>query len=88
MSNTSSARKECRKAARRKIVNVNTKSRVKTFVKKLLTLITENKKQEAVKLFPNVQSEVMKAVSKGILKFNTGSRKISLLSKKIQALQE
>jgi len=86
MSNTSSAKKECRKSARRKVVNINIKSRVKTFVKKLLTLIAENKKQEAIELFPTVQSEVMKAVSKDILKLNTASRKISLLSNKMKAL--
>lgn len=87
MSNTSSAKKECRKSAKRKIVNVNIKSRIKTFVKKLLTLVADNKKQEAIEFFPTVQSEVMKAVTKNILKLNTASRKIALLSKKMKALQ-
>lgn len=86
MSNTSSAKKECRKSARRKTVNVSIKSRIKTFVKKFLILVADNKNQEAVEFFPTVQSEVMKAVTKNILKLNTASRKIALLSKKMKAL--
>jgi len=87
MSNTSSAKKECRKSARKKIVNTNINSRIKTFIKKFTLMVSQNDQEGATLLLPSVQSEVMKAVSKGIIKHNTGSRKISSLAKKIKLLQ-
>jgi small subunit ribosomal protein S20 len=85
MANHTATQKSVRKDAKRTIVNRDRKSRIKTFIKKLETLIGEGKKDEAKAFFPHVESEVMKGASKGTLKRNTASRKVSRLSAKLKA---
>jgi ribosomal protein S20 len=47
-------------------------------------IIDNSNKDEAIKFFPLVQSEIMKGVKKGIMKLNTASRKVGNISKKIK----
>jgi small subunit ribosomal protein S20 len=74
MANHKSAAKAHRRSLKRAARNKSVKSRFKTFI----TKFKENLNQEA---FDAMQSEVMKAVSKGVLHINTASRKISRLNK-------
>lgn len=76
--------KAVRKNKKRTLLNKSRKSKVKTFTKKLELNINNAAKEETVSNFRLVQSEMMKAVSKGVLKKNTASRKISRLAKKIK----
>jgi len=61
-------------------------SRLRTLVKKLHSLIEANDAKSASALFPDVQSELMKNVSKGTLKKNTASRTISRIAAKIKKI--
>jgi small subunit ribosomal protein S20 len=86
MANSSSAKKQYRKSLRQKFVNLNNVSRIKTFIKKIQVIIDLANRDEAIKFFPLVQSEIMKGVKKGVIKLNTASRKVSNISKKIKNL--
>ena len=62
------------------------KSRVKTFVKKVLSAVEAKNVDEAKAALQVVYKELDKAVTKGVLKKNTASRKKSRLALKINAL--
>jgi len=86
MANHTATKKSIRKTARRTATNRNVKTRVRTFLKKTEKLIEEGNKQNANDSLKVAQSEMMKAVGKGVFKLNTASRKISRLSARIKAL--
>lgn len=77
------AYKELRKAKKRHFKNISTKSDLRTSFKNFEALITAKKPDEAKKLLPSLISKLDRAASKGIIKRNTASRKISRLMKKI-----
>ena len=62
------------------------KSRVKTFIKKVLSAVEAKNVDEAKAALQVVYKELDKAVTKGVLKKNTASRKKSRLALKINAL--
>ena len=78
-----SAYKELRKAKIRHYKNVSTKSEIKTLVKDFEGLLRDKKADEAKKAISNIVSKIDRAASKGVLKQNTASRKISRLMRKL-----
>jgi len=86
MANTSSAKKMVRKIERRTAVNKARRSRMRTFVKKVELAIEAGDQSVAKTALVAAESEMMRAVSKGILHKNTGSRKVSRLSARIKAM--
>ena len=86
MANHTATKKSIRKTERRTATNKNIKNRVRTFIKKTEKLIEEGDKKTANESLRETQSEMMSAVSKGVFKLNTSSRKISRLSARIKAL--
>lgn len=86
MANTSSAKKMVRKIARRTATNKTRRSRMRTFVKKVELAIVAGNQSEARDALRAAESEVMTAVSKGVIHKNTGSRKVSRLSARVKAM--
>ena len=84
MANHSSAQKALRQTVKKTLVNKNRSSRIKTYIKKVLQAVDSGGKEDATNALIVAQSEIMKGVTKKILKLNTASRKISRLSKKIK----
>jgi len=83
MPNTSSAKKMVRKIERRTAINKNRRTRMRTFVRKLEEAIASGDQVAAKAAFSAAEPEIMKAVSKGILHKNTGSRKVSRLAARV-----
>ena len=81
MAITKSAKKAHRQNLKRKKRNIGRKDKIKKLTKKARVLIGENKKEEAKKIFPQLQKALDKAVKRGVIKKNTASRKKSRLSK-------
>ncbi len=79
------AYKELRKAKKRHLRNISTKSDLRTSVKNFETLVTAKKADEAKKALPDLVAKLDKAASKGIIKSNTAARKISRLMKKLSS---
>ena len=86
MAHSRSAKKRVLVAERNRERNQAVKSRVKTMTKKVLTTV-DTKDVEAAKVALSVAyKELDKAVSKGIMKKNTASRKKARLAAKVNAL--
>ena len=86
MANTPGAKKAVRKIARRTEVNKARRSRVRTFLRKFEEAVTSGDAAAAKAAFVEAQSELMRAVSKGVVHKNTGSRKVSRLAAQLKKL--
>ena len=83
MANTKSAIKRIRRISKQTAVNKARKSRYKNALKKMNLLINSNKKPEALKFLPKLNSELMKVAKTGIIKRQNASRNVSRITKKI-----
>jgi small subunit ribosomal protein S20 len=86
MANTPGAKKAIRKIERRTEVNKARRSRVRTYVRKFEEALAAGEAGAAQSAFVQAESELMKAVSKGVLHKNTGSRKVSRLHAQLKKL--
>jgi small subunit ribosomal protein S20 len=86
MANTPGAKKAIRKIERRTEVNKARRSRLRTFVRKFEEAIAAGEASSARSAFVEAESELMKAVSKGVLHKNTGARKVSRLAARLKKL--
>ena len=84
MANTKSAIKRIRRISRQTAVNKARKSKFRNAIKKMNLLI--EKKSDALKFLPKLNSELMKVAKTGIIKRQTASRNVSRITKKISAL--
>ncbi len=80
MANTPSAKKAVRKIAARTEVNKARRSRVRTFIRKVEEAIAGGDKDAANAALKAAQPEIMRSVTKGVMKKNTAARKVSRLS--------
>lgn len=84
MANTASAKKAVRKIARRTEVNKARRSRIRTFIRKVEEAIAGGDKDAANTALKAAQPEIMRSVTKGVMKKNTAARKVSRLSKSVK----
>ena len=87
MANIKSAKKRILQTRKKTEFNRFIKSRVRTKIKKIFSLIKTKNKDEAKLNFLSFESDVSKAISKGVFKKNTASRLVSRLSKKVKDLK-
>ena len=86
MANTSSAKKATRKIAARTEVNKSRRSRVRTFLRKVVEAITGGDKSAAAAALLAAQPELMRAAQKGVMHKSTASRKVSRLTLRVNKL--
>ena len=86
MANTKSAIKTIRRIARQTAVNKSRKSRFRSAIKKMNTILDTKKKNDALAYLPKLNSELMKIVKTGIVKKKNASRNISRITNKINSL--
>lgn len=86
MANTPGAKKAARKIARRTEVNKARRSRVRTYLRRFEEALSAGDKAAAQTAFVEAQSELMRAVSKGVVHKNTGARKVSRLAAALKKL--
>jgi len=79
MANIKSAQKRIRQIETRTAVNAARKSRIRTFIRKVLDAVKAGQIATAKTALRDAQSEIMRGVSKGVLHKNTASRKVSRL---------
>jgi small subunit ribosomal protein S20 len=84
MATHKSAKKRIRTNERKRVVNQQGATRIKSSVKKALA--TTNK-EEAEKLYKEAVSVLDKGTSKGLIKKNTASRKKSSLTRHLNSLK-
>ncbi|MGV6819450.1 MAG: 30S ribosomal protein S20 [Parvularcula sp.] len=86
MANTTSAKKMVRKIARRTAVNKSRRTRVRTFIRRVEEAIAAGDQSNAQAALRVAQSELHRAVGRGVVPKNTAARKISRLSSRIKAI--
>lgn len=86
MANTPGAKKAIRKIERRTEVNKARRSRVRTFIRKFEEALVAGDAGVAKAAFVEAQSELMRAVGKGVVHKNTGARKVSRLAAQLKKL--
>ena len=82
MANHKSAKKRARQTLKRKAVNSQVLSQLKTNINKFTELIRSKNKEGIDKSFSLVNSSLAKATKKGLIKKRHMSKKLSSLSKK------
>lgn len=85
MANSKSAKKRVAVVERNRQRNQAVKSRVKTMNKKVVVAVQEQDVETAKNALSVAYKELDKAVSKGIIKKNTASRKKARLAAKVNA---
>ncbi|MBX9697473.1 MAG: 30S ribosomal protein S20 [Alphaproteobacteria bacterium] len=86
MANIKSAKKRVTQTLVRTARNKSRMSRVRTFLKAVDQEILAGNVEKAQAACREAESELMRAVSKGILQIKTVSRKVSRLSARIKSL--
>lgn len=87
MANHRSAIKRAKQAEKRREINKGIKTRVKHVVKTVRAAVAERSSDKAKEALANAVPVIDKAVSKGTLHPRNAARKISRLSKQVNALQ-
>ena len=87
MANIKSAKKRVLVAQTKAECNKAIRSKVKTYVKKVLAAVEARDKAAAEAALKTAASEIDKAQTKGVYHANTASRKIARLSKLVAAVQ-
>ncbi len=86
MPNIASSKKRVRTTAKRTAINTSRKTRVRGYIRKVEEAILTGDQTAARAALKAAEPEIMRGVSKGILHKNTGSRKVSRLSKRVAKL--
>ncbi len=86
MAHSRQAKKRVRQTERRTLVNRARVSRIRTFIKKVEAAIEGGDEEAAREALHRAEPEVMRGVTKGVLKRNTAARRISQLAKRVNAM--
>ena len=86
MARHKSAIRQHRRSLRRKSVNTQTKSALRTQMRKMREALEAKDREACVKMLPDVFASIDKSVKKGAIKKNTGSRYKSRLSRQVALL--
>ena len=86
MAHHKSAQKRIRQEAKRTQINRSRPSRIRTFIRRVEDAIKAGDQDAAATALRNAQPEIMRGVTKGVLKKGTASRKVSRLSARVKAL--
>lgn len=86
MAQHQSALKKIRRDKKKTLLNHARLSRLRTFIKKVEVAISAGNKSDAQTALKEVQPEIMRGASKGVLHRNTASRKMSRLNARVSKL--
>ena len=86
MANHASAKKRIIRNAKRAEINTRRDSRIKTFVKKVLSAIEAGDAAAATAALKAAQPELDRGAAKGIMSKNTVARRMSRLTARVKAL--
>ena len=86
MPNTRAAEKRVRADAKRRLRNLEAKSKLKTLVRQFGHSIDEKKTDEAKKIYPQLARLLDQSAKIGVLHRNTASRKKSRLARQLAKL--
>lgn len=85
MANTPQSAKRARQSEARFKINKMRRSRIRTFLRKVEEAIASGDNAAAREALRQAQPELMRGVSKGVVKKNTAARKMSRLAARVKA---
>ncbi len=88
MANTKSAQKALRSSEKKNVINSARKSRIRSFVRKVDDAIKAGDQSKAREAFKSLEPEIMRGVTKKVIKLNTASRKLSRLYASIKNIKK
>ena len=84
MANIKSAKKRALQSEKKRIVNLNRMTALRTSIKKLMKAVEAKEKPEEVKaLFVTVEAKLARAKGKGLIHKKAAARKTSRLAKRV-----
>ena len=86
MPNTPSARKAARQIARRTEFNQSRRSEMRSFMRKVEEAIASGDRGRALAALQEAERLFLRSAQKGVLHFNTASRKVSRLAHRVAKL--
>jgi len=86
MAHSASAKKRIRQNEKARLRNKSYKSRMKTSIKKFLSILNESDPSKAMEAYKNVSTIIDRTASKGIIHKNAAARRKSRLAKKLKNL--
>ncbi len=86
MAHSKQARKRLRQAERRTTINRGRRSRVRTFVRKIEDALAAGDREAAVAALKAAEPVLARGSQLGVLKPNTAARRISRLTRLVQAM--
>lgn len=86
MANSPQARKRARQAKKQRLHNASLRSRVRTYIKRVLAAVEAGDKAAAQKAYTEATPIIDSMVNKGILHKNKAARHKSRLNSKVKAL--
>ena len=86
MANTPQSKKRARQSEARYVVNKARRSRIRTFLRKVEEAIASGDQTAASNALREVQPELARGITKGIMHKNTVARKMSRLSSRVKSL--
>lgn len=86
MANSPQARKRARQAEKSRVRNAGQRSRMRTFIKKVIAAVEAGDKEQAQAAFKAAEPVIDSAVSKGLIHKNNAARKKSRLNAKVRSL--
>ena len=87
MANHKSSKKRIIRNNKRREINTNRISRIRSFVKKVENEINTQDKDKASEALKLAMPEIQRGVSKGLIHKNTAARKLSRLSGRIKSIK-
>jgi len=87
LANHKSAIKRMKQSEKRRLLNASIRSSVKTEIKSIVKAVEKKEQDSAKEALIAVIPKISKAAAKGIFHKNNASRKISRLTRKVNALQ-
>ena len=87
MANTRSAKEAARKIARRTATNRSRRSQMRTYIRKVEEAIATGDSRSAAEALRAAQPLIMRAAQKGIVHANAAARKVSRLTRRVNALK-
>lgn len=88
MANTKSAQKALRSSEKKNVINSARKSRIRSFIRKVDDAVKAGDEKKARDAFKALEPELMRGVTKKVLKLNTAARKLSRLSASIKNIKK
>lgn len=88
MANTSAAKKALRASATKNVINSARRNRIRTFIRKVDDAIKAGDEKKAREAFKALEPEIMRGVTKKVVKLNTAARKLTRIASAIRKLKK